>query len=170
MKSLAIILLLLIFSACSIFQTSEKEETTKNEDEQVEEVYVFDDISDTEDKSEEIKNLEEELDKTITPVSKEQTEESDVFDETKINETESNTLDGTSFFIQLGAYSTIQRAEIFVQENKSKLPFQLSIIFNSDNSLYTVRSASYKTKTEAERVRNELWSKDSFKDSFIVTE
>jgi len=171
-KIILLILASTIFSSCAIFQPTEKEESSKTDEENAEEVYVFDDISETEDKSEEIKELEEEVDKTISSktVSKEKVEETDVFGENVKGDEESEKKLTESFYVQLGAFSTLKNAEQYVKEIKSQLPFQPSIIYNSNNSLYTVRSTALNTKLEAEQLRKELWSKDSFKDSFIVTE
>lgn len=168
MKTIILVLLVLSFSACSIFQTSEKEEKSAKKDSDTEEVYVFDDVSEKEDNSDQIKELEKELDKSISNENKNNQQEVDIFDSPVDNTNISKT--GNSFYLQLGAFSTLKRAEQYVDEVENQVPFQLSVIFNSKNSLYTVRSSAYSTKAEVQQIRENLWNRNLFKDSFIVTE
>lgn len=175
MKYLLITILAFYLSACSIFQTSENEEqeVTKQK-EQTEEVYVFDDVAD-DGNSDDIKELEEEIDSSINEnesvnqdFSTENVNESPV----KENALSSGDLkkEIPSYYLQLGAFSSLKRAEQYVDQITSDVPFNLSIIYNSQTSLYTVRSSSYTTRTEVEKIRTEFWKRDLFKDSFIVTE
>ena len=167
MKSLLFVLLI-IFTGCSIFQSSEKStEETVSED-QVDEVYVFDEVpADSDAKEEEIRKLEEELDKTSGNAKT----EVDVFDE-PINEpaTQQQVSQATSFFLQLGAFSSLKRAEDYSKEIESQVPFKLSVIYNSQTSYYNVRSKAFSTREEVESLRDDFWSKNLFKDAFIVTE
>jgi chromatin segregation and condensation protein Rec8/ScpA/Scc1 (kleisin family) len=170
MKNLIILAVLLSFTACSIFQTSEQEEKVAEENEKIDEVYVFDEVSESEDKAEQIKELEEELDNTLNKVNEDSVEELDAFGEPIEGSNVVSKLNGDSFFLQLGAFSTLKNAENHVNEIKSQVPFVLSIIYNSETSLYTVRSTPYLTKMEVEQIRDDFWSKNLFKDAFIVTE
>lgn len=169
MKTLLIIGIALLFSGCSIFQTSDTKEEVAEEGEKVDEVYVFDEVSETEDNSEKIKELEKDINNTLNTEKDETIVEVDAFGET--TKTSSYTSDnGNSFFLQLGAFSSLKNAEQYVGEVDAQVPFVLSIIYNSQTSLYTVRSSEYSTKEEVEVVRDDFWSKGLFKDAFIVTE
>lgn len=167
MKTILALLLVVTFVSCSIFQTTEQqEETVAKEDNKVEEVYVFDDVSENEIKTEEIDQLKKEIDKSLQEKDK---QEVDVFDEPIIKD---GTPDksGTKYYLQLGAFTTLGRAEQYVKEIENTAPFVLSIIYNPDNTYYTVRSSAYLTRTEIEEVRAKLWSNNLFKDAFIITE
>lgn len=172
MKTLLIIGIALLFSGCSIFQTSDTKEEVAEEGKKVDEVYVFDEVSETEDNSEKIKELEKDINNTLNTEKDETIIEVDAFGETtKTAEASSYSSDnGNSFFLQLGAFSSLKNAEQYVGEVDSQVPFVLSIIYNSQTSLYTVRSSEYSTKEEVEVVRDNFWSKGLFKDAFIVTE
>ncbi|MBK7106709.1 MAG: SPOR domain-containing protein [Ignavibacteriae bacterium] len=153
MKNIFIILLIFSFSACSIFQSSEEEEQKAKSE--TEEVYVFDEVDQSKDKTKNVDELKKEVDNTFDD------------DESKDNLLKSSE---HGFFLQLGAFSTKSRAEQFMAENESKVPFRLSIVYNNTNALYTVRSTPYKTKSEAQMVRDGFWNQNMFKDAFIVTE
>jgi hypothetical protein len=79
-------------------------------------------------------------------------------------------MESAKFYLQLGAFSTLKRAEIFVEENDSKIDFPLSIMYNSKTSLYNVRSNPYNTKAEVEVIKTGFWKRNMFKDAFIVSE
>ena len=167
MKQLLLLLTTIVFVSCSIFQTTDQQEqTASEEDSTVEEVYVFDDVSENESKTEEIDQLKKEIDNKLQ--EKEQ-REVDIFDE-PIDKNEAHQLGGSKYFLQLGAFTTLKRAEQFVKEINNNVPFLLSIIYNPDNSFYTVRSTVYSTRSEVEEVKSKLWSNNLFIDAFIVTE
>lgn len=168
MKNITFIFIVLLFSACSVFQpanaTKEKVETDKS----VDEVYVFDDLPEDTAKADEISELEKEIDKT--KAEKNTTEEKDVFDESVKSNSQKKSIKSNKFYLQLGAFSTLKRAELFTEEIKIQVPFNLSIIYNSDTSLYTVRSSAFSSRKAVESERENLWKRNLFKDSFIVTE
>lgn len=73
------------------------------------------------------------------------------------------------FIVQLGAFSSFERAQNFINENQSKIPQIMKIVFRDDIKLFTVQIPPYLTHEEAEKVRNELWLKPGFKDAFILS-
>lgn len=140
-------LTLILFFACSGSQ-----ETTKTEEEQKpkeNEIYIFDDVPTEKD----------------TIVSNDMTEtEVDSF------ENQSNYSNYEySYYVQVGAYSTKARANSFVEENSSKTTYQLSISFSTDVNLWVIQLPPFKTREEAEKVRNEFWENNTFPDAFILT-
>jgi hypothetical protein len=160
MRILILILSVSMLSACSIFQSSDEQD--KNAKNTPEEVYVFDEVSDSSKKDKDIDDLKNEVDNSMDK-EKNKTEQPNQTSNYNINQQ-------GSFYLQLGAFSTLNRAEQFIKENESKVPFKLSIVFNNLKGLYTVRSSAYKTKAEAEMIRDGFWKQNMFKDSFIVTE
>ena len=69
----------------------------------------------------------------------------------------------------MGAFSTKDKAEKFVSENKSKLTYGTVISYSESVKLFVVQIPGFTTKEEAEKVRNKLWETAVFKDAFIVT-
>ncbi len=139
-----------IFTAC----TSSQQTTDQKPKEQ--EIYVFDDanVKSTKD------TIKTSVEKTVTEVEKKP-----VVEEKK----EIPVLKEMNFIVQLGAFSSKDKAEKFVSENKSKLNFELRILYSEAVKLFVVQLPPYSTKEEAEKVRNKLWETAVFKDAFIVT-
>lgn len=171
-KIISFFVLLFTISACSLFQetTSYDEIEVNGDKENTEEVYVFDETSEvvTEPKTstEEIAKVEAAVSETI---SETKDETPDVYNEpTSSNET--NQYYSEQFYLQLGAFSTLQRAERFTSNVSSNVPFPLSVIYNSTISLYVVRSSPYDTRGEVEAVRDDFRRRNIYKDAFIVTE
>jgi cell division protein FtsN len=76
----------------------------------------------------------------------------------------------TYYVVQIGAFTTKERAQRFADESKQSLPFNVKISFSQQNNLYVVQIADYYTsRSEAESVRNELWKDEKFKDAWILT-
>ncbi len=73
------------------------------------------------------------------------------------------------YFVQLGAFTTQERAEEFINQAKELLDTKtFTITFNDEKELFLVQLPPYKDKKEAEKVRNRLWKYKMFKDAFIV--
>ena len=166
MKIIIILIGLISFSACSIFQTTENEKQSNSSGESTDEVYVFDEVSEEEVNTDKTKELNNQLE----AVKESSNQESDVFEETVNDANSQITNESTKFYLQLGAFSTLKRAEIFVTENDSKIDFPLSIMYNSKTSLYNVRSTPYSSKSEVQVIKDRFWKMNMFKDAFIVTE
>jgi cell division protein FtsN len=76
----------------------------------------------------------------------------------------------TYYVVQIGAFTTKDRAEKFAKESKQILPFNLKTSFSKQNNLYVVQLSEYYTsRSEAESVRNNLWGNDKFRDAWILT-
>ncbi|MCL5029371.1 MAG: SPOR domain-containing protein [Bacteroidetes bacterium] len=77
----------------------------------------------------------------------------------------------TFYIVQIGAFTTKDRADEFVAKSKNKVNDELNVVFNPSVNLYVVQLAThYASHDEAEKVRNELWNDKEFKDAWIVTE
>jgi len=76
-----------------------------------------------------------------------------------------------NFFVQIGAFTTKISAEDFTKEGVNTLNKELIVKYNSISNLYTVRLKElFNSRIEAEKIRNELWQDDKFKDAWIVKE
>jgi len=111
---------------------------------------------------------------TISTKEEVEEEEIYVFDDIEKDavELENRILEETKtlvYIVQVGAFSTKEKAEQFVKENQSKLTQKMSIIFKNDVNLYAVQLPELETREEAERLRNNLWQIPVFSDAFIIT-
>jgi hypothetical protein len=102
-------------------------------------------------------------------------EEGYVFDEVpadnsfQINNTEIDL--NYNFFVQIGAFTSKKSAEDFAEEGFNTLNKEFEVNYNSISNLYTVRLKEYfSSRIEAEKIRNELWQDDKYKDAWIVKE
>jgi len=76
----------------------------------------------------------------------------------------------TYYVVQIGAFTTRERAERFASESTAELPYNVRISFSKQNNLYVVQLKDYYTsRSEAEKVRNDLWKNEKFKDAWILT-
>lgn len=154
MKTLNVLSVLLIIG---FFGCSTSEETTKQTEKKEPDVYIFDDLQKDEiniqDTAKAIPSIQE---VKVEPVKA---------DSVKIEQPIST----KKFIIQLGAFTTKERAETFINENKSKTELTMSIIYREPIKLFAVQLPPFTTKEEAEKTRNNLWQVPSFKDAFIIT-
>lgn len=73
------------------------------------------------------------------------------------------------YFVQLGAFTTQERAEEFIKQAEDLLDTKtFTITFSDEKELFLVQLPPFKDKKEAEKVRNRLWKYNLFKDAFIV--
>lgn len=145
----------LLLTACA---TSQQTTNTDNEEDQ--EIYVFDDvgISDTTNMTEST----DESDETVEYV--------EPVDSTALVFEDTTTQPAAQFIVQVGAFTTNERAEKFVAANQGRISWQMSISFSQKVSLFVVQLPPFSTRSEAEFVRNQLWQSEYFKDAFIVPE
>lgn len=100
-----------------------------------------------------------------------------VFDEQKNDEKidvkkggEFPNIDETYFVVQIGAFTTKERAEKFAEMSKSRINQDIIITYSENNNLYLVQlTPFYKSRQEAELVRGELKAMQEFSDAWIVT-
>lgn len=73
------------------------------------------------------------------------------------------------YVVQIGAFTTEDKANEFANYSKEKLNRELDVSFSNDVGLFVVQLKPFKTRKEAETVRNQLWQMNDFKDAFILT-
>jgi cell division protein FtsN len=140
--SLAVIMLL---PSCSSTKEATKEDTPKKDS-----VYVFDQAP-----PETVKKVHPQVEtppvETQTPV-------------------ENQSHKGTHYFVQIGAFSTREAAETFSSAAKQKLNRDATIRFNQEARLYVVQlDPPFMTRTEAEKVRDDIKLVKEYNDAWIVT-
>ncbi len=135
-------LLLFVVALCIIFLygCSSTEETQKDGEEKKEEVYIFDEIP------------------TDTLVVSKQEEKN----------TTPPTTTAWLYYVQVGAFTTEQKAQEFAASSKKILGKDLTVSFSKDSSLYVVRLSPTKTKEEADKLRDEIKKYKEFQDVFVV--
>ena len=74
------------------------------------------------------------------------------------------------FIIQIGAFTSKDKAAAFAELSRMKLNRDVIIIFSNTVNLFVVQlTEPFATRAEAEKVRNELWNITEFKDAWILT-
>ena len=137
---------LVLFVACSSSQ-----ETSSSSEQEVsgeKEIYVFDDVAATD-----------------TSMVADDTEKV----ETEISLPEKVSASSFKYIVQVGAFSTRDRAEKFIEQYQSKLDQPMIISFSGIVNLFVIQLHPFNSRTEAESVRNRLWQTKDFKDAFIIT-
>jgi len=80
------------------------------------------------------------------------------------------TLKEAYYVVQTGAYTTEEKAQAFAELSRSKTNYKFSVIYGETTKLYLVQVIPFfKSRTEAEEVRNNLWKLQEFVDAWIVT-
>jgi len=144
---ISVVFLSFILAACSATQkTTENAKDESSPGNKKDSVYVFDEV------------------KTPQPVKTTEKQNAQQNDE-------SQNITYTYYVVQVGAFSTKDRADEFVAKNKNKVQDEMNISFNPAVNLYVVQLAThYSSHDEAENMRNQLWKMSEFKDAWIVTE
>lgn len=74
------------------------------------------------------------------------------------------------YVVQIGAFTTEDKAQTFAELSRSKTNYKYSVIYGESTKLYLVQVIPFfKSRTEAEEVRNNLWKLTEFVDAWIVT-
>ncbi len=74
------------------------------------------------------------------------------------------------YLVQIGAFSSQDRANNFVDKIQPLLTQKVKITFDQSVNLYVVRlSKIYKTHEEAENAKNDINREPAFKDAWVVT-
>jgi cell division septation protein DedD len=134
----------------SVIGCSSPEETVKPDDQKESKVY----------QSDEIKKIDSVKTETAKPVPS-------LLD--KDNDVEKNRKSYPKFIVQVGAFTTRERAQSFVNESQVKLIQKLEISFSDKVHLYVVRLPEFNTREEADLVKNDLRKIPDFNDAFIIT-
>ena len=149
---------------CSAAETSTKE-TEESSSNETQSVYVFDDVTTndaTSTAAEEVPVTKEETKLASETVSQDSTYTFDF--ETK---DESNTT-FQFFIVQLGAFSTLEKAKTFVNSTKYKTDHEMNIHYSEKVKLHVVQLSPFRTRANADEVRDELRKIKEFSGAFIV--
>ncbi|GAB6283417.1 MAG: hypothetical protein STSR0008_21840 [Ignavibacterium sp.] len=73
------------------------------------------------------------------------------------------------YVVQIGAFTTEEKANNFADYSREKLNREIDISFSNDVGLFVVQLKPFQTRKEAETVRNQVWQMSDYKDAFILT-
>jgi cell division septation protein DedD len=74
------------------------------------------------------------------------------------------------FVVQIGTYSNEEKAQAFAEIARAKTNYKCSVVYSESLKLHLVQIIPFfKSRTEAEEVRNNLWKLTEFVDAWIVT-
>jgi cell division septation protein DedD len=77
----------------------------------------------------------------------------------------------TIYIIQIGAFSTMDKAREFADYSRLKIKKDIKVEFNQKKNLYVVQiHPAYRTKLEALRFRNELIQFEEYRDAWVITQ
>ncbi|MCL6098556.1 MAG: SPOR domain-containing protein [Bacteroidetes bacterium] len=148
-KYLALAISLFLFACSSLEKTTQ--ESAKKEPQ----VYVFDDVS--------------KVDTTRTDTTKVESKElqPEVLEEQK-TEPLPPPLISEKFLVQVGAYSTKERAETFINENQSKIQQKMEVFYSEKVKLFIVQLPPFPNHKDAEKVKDNIRQIPAFKDAFVT--
>ncbi len=153
-------LVIFLLSGCAAV----KQQSAGNETEGKEDVYVFDDVTNIDTVAVENIPVQDSTEAVYGKNLSAPDETDPVKTAKNLNPPESK------FSVQLGAFSSLENANNFVNDIQSQFDFPLEIFFNEKVNLYTVRTKTFDTREEAEQLRDKLRKTKKFSDAFIVTE
>lgn len=74
------------------------------------------------------------------------------------------------YVVQIGAFTTREKAEGFAEMSRNKLKSEISVSYSDDVRLYVVQLIPfYRSKADAEIVKENLRSITEFEDAWILT-
>lgn len=147
---------LLFFIGLIVYGCSSSKETQSDNNISEHDYYIFDNV--------------EKIDSVNNDIQKHADNKTDSLQIKSDLTIKKDSLEAVKYFIQLGAFTTKERADGFIQENQGKLSYMMSAIYNTQRKLYVVQLPPFTQRVDAETVRNTLWKIPAFKDAFIITE
>lgn len=70
--------------------------------------------------------------------------------------------------VQIGAFTTQEKAETFLNKFRTKIKYQFNIQFDQTKGLYVIQLPHFSSRSEAEIVRDELRTIKELEGTFIV--
>ncbi len=147
----------LIFLSVFLLACSSSEQTTQQTQKKEPEVYFFDDAAKQD-------TTKVETPKQVEPKNVEVKKE-----ENQLQENKEPVQTIKKFYVQVGVFTSQDRAQAFVKENQAKIDYVMMITLRDNDKRFVVRLQPFATREEAEKVRNSIWQIPSFKDAFIIT-
>lgn len=166
-------LCLTLFLSIMLLSCTTLQETSGTEENKEPELYVFDDVENID--SIEIKNTEKAFDDSVKTILDSMMVNKKDTVKTIIKESQPEIQDRIQqkiggYAVQLGAFSSLERAEEFVKENQSRTIYYLNIFQKPSANLFVVQTSPVNTREEADLIRNALRKNSTFKDAFIVSD
>ena len=162
-----------ILLAVLLFGCSTSQETSSIEDSKEPDLYVFDDVEKVD--SIEIKKTEIVLLDTLKTIPEKISVVKNDTLKTLPEQLNPEKLDKVDqkiagYTVQLGAFSSRERAEDFIKENQSKTIYHLNISSKPSTNLFVVQTSPVYAREEADAIRNMLRKNSIFTDAFVVSD
>ena len=139
-----------------LFACSSSEQTTQENQKKEPQVYVFDDVSKVDTTRTDTTRVES---KEVQPAPQ-QEQKTEPLPSPQATE---------KFIVQVGAYSTKEKAQAFVNENQAKIQQKMEISFSEKVKLFVVQLTPFPKYEDAKKVKDNIRQMTAFKDAFIVT-
>lgn len=79
-------------------------------------------------------------------------------------------LNSSYYIVQIGAYTSEEKANEFAEISRTKTNYKCSVVYSENLQLHLVQIIPFfKSRSEAEEVRNNLWKLNEFVDAWIVS-
>ncbi len=87
----------------------------------------------------------------------------------KSNKAKEESAKPLKYSVQIGAFTTMEKADHFAAISKKKVNHELTVSYNDAVKLFVVQvTPAFPIKTDAEDLRARLWKLKEFKDAWIV--
>lgn len=74
------------------------------------------------------------------------------------------------YIVQIGAFSTKDKAEKYVSENKQFIYWDYKIFYSNQVGLFVIQLNPVTDRSVAEAIRDRCWNEGKLKDAFIITQ
>ena len=160
-------LFLIIILSALLLNCSSSKSSTGNGDKNKQQIYVFDDVTNLD--SVQI-NQDTLVTENITqPVEMEKDSVHITQPAEEIVDTSDTIPKTVKYIIQLGAFSSKGRAQLYIDQNKDKISLEMQVSENKTTNLFHVQLPPYLNREDADKTLQSLKNIQTFKDAFIVT-
>lgn len=74
------------------------------------------------------------------------------------------------YIVQIGAFSSKEKAEKYATENKQYIYWDYQIFYSNQVGLFVIQLNPINSRTDAEKIRDKCWAEGKLKDAFIITQ
>ena len=87
----------------------------------------------------------------------------------KNNQAKEQSAKPLKYSVQIGAFSTLEKADKYAASSKTKIHKELTVTYNDAVKLFVVQvTPAFDHKSDAESLRAQLWKSKAFGDAWIV--
>jgi cell division septation protein DedD len=71
------------------------------------------------------------------------------------------------YIVQIGAFSSKEKAETYVRENKQYIYWDYKIFYSNPVGLFVIQLNPLNNRVDAEKIRDKCWSEGKLKDALL---